>query len=255
MQTIWERGAIKMSFFPYFPKHILALRYTDPDNPSIEEVIIVITNRNFDVRMLSNLSERAPFTVDTLLAATANTPIMNPDAEYLANTTKIDISGLPKGSLQSSITDGVLTVTFSNPLEKQGPVPDGWATWSSPPFSEDPNPDVLISGSTLTMTLSRPVQIFGFELEPSPFGVFEYTAEFYRNGTLVESITREVDGSAGARLFARTGEEIDEVVVTGPFEFAIAQVRYALPSPEPLNTLIIFAILILLLILAVILLS
>ena len=60
---------------------------------------------------------------------------MNPDAEYLANTTKIDISGLPKGSLQSSITDGVLTVTFSNPLEKQGPVPDGWATWSSPSFS------------------------------------------------------------------------------------------------------------------------
>lgn len=221
----------------------------------IKEVSIVITNRNFDASMMSEMGERVPFTVDELIATTANTPIMNPDADYLANTTKIDISGLPQGSLQSSITDGMLTVTFSTPLEKQGPVPDGWATWSSPPFSEDPNPDVLISGSTLTMTLSSPVQIFGFELEPSPFGVFEYTAEFYRNGTLVESITREVDGNAGARLFARTGEAIDEVVITGPFDFAIAQVRYALLSAEGIIIMIMFAILILLLVLAVILLS
>lgn len=105
------------------------------------------------------------------------------------------------------------------------------------------------------MTLSQPVQIFGFELEPFFFGISEFTAEFYRGNTLVETITREVDGNAGARLFARTGEGIDRIVITGPEAFAIAQVRYAIVDPENIETLIVFALLILLVVLAVILLG
>lgn len=58
----------------------------------------------------------------------AATPIDNPDAQYLAATTKIDIAGLPFGSIQDFITDGTLTVSFSTPVEKVGPVPDGWLT-------------------------------------------------------------------------------------------------------------------------------
>ncbi|WP_461357922.1 hypothetical protein, partial [Candidatus Darwinibacter acetoxidans] len=37
------------------------------------------------------------------------TPIDNPDAAYLAATTKIDIDGLPEGSSNDSITDWILT--------------------------------------------------------------------------------------------------------------------------------------------------
>jgi len=171
------------------------------------------------------------------------TPIDNPDQAYQANTTKIDISGLTFGDLYSSISDDQLTVTFSVPLVKAGPVPTGWATWSSPPFSEDANPDVLYSETnTLEMVLSRPVRIFGFELEPAPFGAFMFTADFFRGNQLVESITRTVDGNNGARLFARTGSLVDRVLVTGPSDFAIAQVRYQLPINALLIALIVILI-------------
>lgn len=178
----------------------------------------------------------------------AATPIDNPDAAYLAATTKIDIAGLPDSSDQTSITDGTLTVTFSEPLNKRGPVPDGWLTWSSPPFSEDPNPYVLVASTgSLEMTLSRPVSIFGFELEPGPFAPIEFTADFYRGNDLVESITRVVDGNAGARLFAREDGVIDRVVITGGSDFAIAQVRYQLPTFEDEVFIIVVALLIILL--------
>ncbi|MCY9764332.1 hypothetical protein M5X06_08900 [Paenibacillus alvei] len=93
------------------------------------------------------------------------TPTPNSDTTYLSSTTKIDISGLPFGSLNPSITDGFQTVTFGSPMQKLGPVPAGWATWSSPPFSESSNPHVLFSGDTvnsMTFTLSRHSLIFGF---------------------------------------------------------------------------------------------
>lgn len=183
------------------------------------------------------------------VVATA-TPIDNPDLNYLASTTKIDISGLTFGQLYNSISDNRLTVEFSQPLEKLGPVPDGWATWSSPPFSESPNPDILFAESnTLEMVLSRPVRVFGFELEPSPFAESEFTANFYRGNQLVESITRTVNGNAGARLYARTGTSIDRVVVEGPVDFAIAQVRYQLPINVLFVVLLILLIIVLLLLL------
>lgn len=183
----------------------------------------------------------------------AATPIDNPDAQYLAATTKIDIAGLPFGSIQDFITDGTLTVSFSTPVEKVGPVPDGWLTWSSPPFSEDPNPYVLRADTTsLVLDLSHYVTIFGFELEPFPFSDVAFTADFYDNDELVESITRVVNGNAGARLFAREGEPINRVVITGATGFGFAQVRYQLASPIPfLATL---AALVLIVILALILL-
>jgi hypothetical protein len=184
---------------------------------------------------------------------TLATPIDNPDAAYLAATTKIDFSGLPDGTVVDAITDGVLTVSFSESLAKTGPVPDGWATWSSPPFSEDPNPFVLIaSTNVLEMVLSRPVSIFGFEMEPSPFAPIEFTVEFFRGNTLVETITRVVDGDAGARLFARENGAIDRVLITAESDFAIAQVRYQLAPP--IQALIILLVLILILLLALILL-
>lgn len=192
-----------------------------------------------------------------LFQAASGTPIMNPDAEYLARTTKIDISELPFNSTHDFISDGTMTVSFSTPVEKRGPVPDGWQTWSSPPFSEDPNPDVLLaSQSPLTLELSSYARTFGFELEPDAFQLQNYTVDFYADDYLVESITREVQGNAGARLFARTGNTaINRVVITGPTDFAIAQIRYELGLSPQAETFLLTVILVVLVLAAAILLA
>ena len=172
------------------------------------------------------------------------TPIDNPDAAYLAATTKIDIDGLPEGSANDSITDGILTVEFSEPVVKLAPVPEGWSTRSAPPFSEAPNPFVLSSPTNiLPLDLSRPVRNFGFELEPAPFGAIDFTADFYLGDTLVECINRVEDGEAGARLFAREHGLIDQEVVFGAAEIAIAQVRYQLQD-EPINEVVFILLLV-----------
>ena len=169
--------------------------------------------------------------------ASTFTPITQPDAEYVASTTKIDISGLTYGSSYDSISDGSLTVSFDNPLGKLGPVPTGWATWSSPPYSESANPDVLFTNGEydLTMTLSQPCTTFGFELEPNPFTDEDYDVDFIlmSGPTVVGTITMTVNGDHGARLFAGRvdGGSFDKIVIEGSREFAIAQIRYALPAP------------------------
>jgi hypothetical protein len=207
--------------------------------------------------MNNNLSV-SPRTVAQDVQPTAISPIPNPDQAYLDATTKIDISQLNSGSLYNSITDGTLTVTFSNPVEKLGPVPDGWATWSSPPESESANPDVLYrEGNNLTMILSSPVTIFGFELEPFFFGLQNITVDFYNNNTLLDSIFRMVNGNAGARLIALESTPpdlpINRVVITAPDQFAIAQVRYQMD--QGINeTLLLLALLLLILLLALLLL-
>ena len=173
-----------------------------------------------------------------------------PTPGYLAATTKIDISNLPSGSLHDFITDNGITVTFSTPMQKLGPVPDGWATWSSPPFSESANPDVLytVDQNSLTMELSDSARIFGFELEPFFFGVSTYTADFYSGDPLVDSITRDVNGNAGARLFGRVGEPINRVVVSGPDTFAIAQIRLQTALEQIQKVMLIISLLLLLLV-------
>ncbi len=168
------------------------------------------------------------------------TQIPQPNAVYQATTTKIDISGLTLYQNYSSITDGTLTVTFSSPLEKRGPVPTGWATWSSPPWSESATPDVLFATSnSLNMTLSQPVTILGFELEPNTFTSENYTVDFVlmSGPTIVGTINMPIDGSAGARLVAAsvTGGSFDKVKIVGTpaLGFAIAQVRYSITPVPP----------------------
>jgi PKD repeat protein len=174
--------------------------------------------------------------VSPVVAATF-TQITLPDAAYLASTTKIDISGLPYGSNHTAITDGTLTVSFSAPMQKRGPVPTGWNTWSSPPYSESPNPHVLWTqgASSLTMTLSQPVTTFGFELEPNPYTTVTYNVQFIlmSGGTVIGTITIPVNGYGGARLFAAsvTGGSFDQIVINGGRDFAIAQVRYISNAP------------------------
>lgn len=168
-----------------------------------------------------------------LLAGPANadiTVIPQPDAAYLASTTKIDVASVPDFTILDFITDGTLTVTFDNPVQKLT-VPTGWATWSSPPDAESATPAVLYQGfSFMTMDLSLPVTTFGFELEPNPFSTQDFDVDFvFLSGpTVVGTISLSVEGFAGSRLFAATTQDLpfDQIIISGTSDFAIAQVRY-----------------------------
>jgi hypothetical protein len=168
------------------------------------------------------------------VAASTSAAIMEisqPDAAYLAATKKIAISEIPLGTDVGSITDSVQTVAFSAPMTKRGPVPILWSTWSSPPWSETPNPDVLFSrgATSLSLDLSVHASIFGFELEPNPFGFRDFivTFVFTAGPEVVGAITKTITGSSGARLIAALADTpVDQVTIIGSSDFAIAQVRY-----------------------------
>lgn len=174
--------------------------------------------------------------------AAAFTTIPSPDAPYRTDTALI---GVPASPLpRTSWGDPDLTVDFSTPLLPLT-VGAGWATWGSPPDTEQDNPRVWwTQGETsLTFEFSAPLSIWGFEAQPNPFGLLDITADFYQGITLLGSITRTVDGNSGARLFAAetdTGFFFSRVVVTSNADFAVAQLRYAIaegpfknPIPEP----------------------
>jgi len=158
------------------------------------------------------------------------TPIPNPEGTYL-ETNLIDISGIADFTNLTSVSDPPQTVTFSVTMNKRS-VPDSWGTWGSPPFTEGAFPHILFTGGaqTIEMTLAVPSAVFGFELNPNPFALHTFTADFYSGGTLVGSITREISGDAGARLLAAEapeGQAFDRVVVTGSSDFAIARLRWS----------------------------
>lgn len=159
--------------------------------------------------------------------------IGTPDAAYVAATTLVDISAVPDETLLGSITHGTQTVTFSSTMEKRQ-VGVSWATWNSPPAVETATPHILFStANALTLNLAVPSMTFGFELEPNRRETFAFTAHFYSGGgTVLEgSVTRTVNGNAGALLFAARslGAPIDQVRISAvgePVGFAIARVRY-----------------------------
>jgi hypothetical protein len=157
----------------------------------------------------------------------------DPDAAYLASTTKIDISGIAEYASVSSVTDGRLTANFTPTMNKRK-VGSSWGTWSSPPFAEESQPHILYTNgsNTLTIDLSRDVSTFGLEVEGDSFNEVTFTAYFYNgSGGLVTSVTRPVVGAAGARLFASSARGIRRVVVTAtvgdPGGFSVGQLRYA----------------------------
>jgi PEP-CTERM motif len=164
-----------------------------------------------------------------------------PIASYTSATDTIDVTQADFMST-TSISDGTMTVDFSNGMTALT-VPTTWATWASPPFTESATPRVLwYSGSGLTLTPSFGTYIFGFEAQPNLTGLHTISVDFFSGASLIGTITRDVSGGAGARLFAAQSDTdlFDRVVITGE-DFAIAQVRYG-PSapavPEPASLLL-----------------
>lgn len=191
------------------------------------------------------------------------TRIPVPNNAYLSSTALINISGLTDGMPYKSISGGGLTVTFGSSVVRLT-IPTSWAGWGSPPATELSQtplckslmincPPVLWSNgaSTVTMTLTRPESVFGFEAEPNNPEAEVMTATFILKDGTEMSIPLTPSGYFGAVLFAAkstgcsipTDCDITEVVLadSGPrgtcptgtvCDFAIANVRFS-PTPEP----------------------
>jgi hypothetical protein len=167
--------------------------------------------------------------------------ILLPNAAYVSNTSLISFAD-PDEAYINSAADAMLTVSFSTPV-RASTVGDDWSTWGAPPQTESAMPRVLWSGldanfnpiTSLTLSLSRTVSLFGFEAEPGPTDTHTILAQYFLGNQLQASISRDVNGSGGALLFADSGGVFDSIVVTSDADFAVGQLRYSLatPTPEP----------------------
>ena len=170
-------------------------------------------------------------------------PFAQPTAAYTTGTTLIPIAA-PDYQFLTSISDGSLTVSFSQTMQART-VPGSWGSWGAPPNTESATPRVLddfFQLPTVIFTLSQPEDVFGFEAEPTLVGAYNISASFYDGAALVGRISRNVQGYAGALLFAAlTNQDFTSVVVTsgaGADGFAIAELRYAPPAvPEAASAL------------------
>jgi hypothetical protein len=188
-----------------------------------------------------------------LLASVASAgiiPIAQPTPTYTSETTLLDFSALDY-DIVSQISDGTLTVSFlsggSPTLMDVDVVPDNWATWGSPPATENSTPSVLDSDSgysDVVLSFSSPLEIFGVELEPDDMSTHTITATFYDGETPVGSVQQSVSGDAGALLFAASGGPFDSVDISSDIDVGMADVRYELApiaAPEPSTLLLVGA--------------
>ncbi len=160
--------------------------------------------------------------------------ILVPDTTYTDSTNKIPISG---PSPASSLTDGVQTVSFSNPLAITPFLP-----WGIPPDVEAADPGNVLfrpTAAPVTLTLSSPVRTFGFELANDAYASLQVTATFRLGTTVVEIDQRMLASGGNALLFAVTEPTFfDNVVISAPdasFGYALAQIRYSPAIPAPGN--------------------
>lgn len=159
---------------------------------------------------------------------------------YASTATLLPIT-TPEFDVTTSLADPDVTVTFSVPLMSLSVLNGSWFSWSSPPFSETGTPDVLWTQgvTTLEISFSTPLTVFGFELQPNELNVFTITATYFNGSTVLDSIIRDVDGDAGARLFAAVSTPPTDPftsvrISTGGADFGIAQLRYVVQQQPPL---------------------
>jgi len=179
------------------------------------------------------------FAAFTAPARAGFTPISQPDASYIASSALLPITAQDFDAV-SSLSLGPNTVSFDVPLVALT-VPTTWGTWGSPPDVETATPRVLwTNGATsLTLSFSLPLQLFGAEAQPDTTVVSSITASFFLGASLVGEIPLDVDGNGGARLFAASSTTpFDSVVFNSTDGFALAQIRLrAVPEPSSLAIL------------------
>ena len=170
---------------------------------------------------------------------------------YASSTKLIDITTLVDGTSYQSISDAALTATFTTKMVRLS-IPTTWATWGSPPQTESSSPPVLWTNGadTLTINLSSPESVFGFEIEPNiPMSVNMQATFITQNGNRLtpQPISVMANGNSGAVLLAVTSDtpftriDVTDLPIV---DFAIANVRYrSTPIPEPGSILLVGVIL------------
>lgn len=145
---------------------------------------------------------------------------------------------------------GLGTFTFSIQMQERQVGVD-WATWGAYPDVEQDTgamPFVLYSNGATSMSLflAPGDNVAGFEYEPDAFQVENVSASFFdTSGALIDTITRSVNGSGGALLFA-LGSDSDigriDISNNSGDDFSIAQLRQGHEggtTPEP-GTMVLF---------------
>jgi len=169
--------------------------------------------------------------------------LANPDASYVAATNLMPIMGAEFDTVDS-VTDGFNTAFFRSPgpfgIPLSLPIFDVgsvWFSWSAPPFAETDTPRVLgVTAPAVRISLDQPALVFGFEAEPQMFGLHTITAQFFDSGGLAGTITQDLEGDSGARLFAAFDSQgFTDILIGSADDFGIAQLRYGntAPAPEP----------------------
>lgn len=185
------------------------------------------------IRLVAASVAAALFLVASAPAQGQLTPIPQPDATYVATTRLLPITE-PDFTTLNSLSDSQLTLSFDIDLVALT-VPTTWSSWGSPPDTEGSTPRVLWTNGfpSLTITSSDPLTLFGIEAQPNTAFVSPITASFFKGSEFLGEILLDVDGLAGARLFAASSvQSFDTVVVSSTDDFAIAQVRVqAIPEP------------------------
>jgi hypothetical protein len=161
-------------------------------------------------------------------------PIAQPNAAYTSSAGLLPITA-PDFFTISTLQNAQVTLNSNVPLVALT-VPGTWTSWGSPPNVENATPRVLWTNGFTSLTLSTAALMgtFGLEAQPNTDVPSSITVDFFNNSILVGSITRLVDGNAGAQLFAAstTTTGFNRIVISSTDDFAIAQVRVRL-VPEP----------------------
>jgi hypothetical protein len=180
----------------------------------------------------------APATAASAVTSDAFSSLSNPTAAYKAETCVFLVGQIADGQTFSSLSQCGVTATFNHAVEKRSVRAGGsWATWGSPPFTEGNKPGLIANfSSQVTINLSSPQRVVGMELEGNLFQDSLFTVKFRdAANNNVGIVTRQVDGNAGARLFAgRTTSPtpaIKRIVITSADAtgFAIAKLRVSAP--------------------------
>lgn len=179
--------------------------------------------------------------------------LSQPNAAYLASTTKFAIPSVGQPPVQS-LTAGDLTIDFSAPMSP-AQVGPGHFGWANPPFVEDSAPAALFSGqgqNSRLLTFSEPLETFGVEMQsnnptnPFTHPTFTLTAQFFNGSTLLGTISQNLTAPGGARLFAATDTDtpftsVQLSAVSAAGGFVIADIRAEVAAPEPAS-LVLFGV-------------
>jgi hypothetical protein len=168
--------------------------------------------------------------------------ISQPVVSYTGSTTLLT-PAVPDNTVITDLTGGGVTVSFSPSVTVYTVGGVWWATWGSPPDTESSTPRIVYdSSSTLTFTFGTPLYTFGFEAEPNPFTVDSMVATYYSGLTPVGTVSRDVNGYYGARLFAAstTTDPFTSVVFSdlAGSDFSVAELRVGTAVPEPSTLLL-----------------